>query len=214
MNLNLNLILLQMNLTTVSTSIVMVFSILFTIIHAPLIVAKIIERARKRSPTQRMAIQGLHPSNELKILLCLRDCEHVATTINLMEISRGLAEPGILVFLTDMVELTDKVAVTLSHNQGNEITISDPEIKKMRENIDNSFKMYMNEQEGEGIQLKRKLALATIHNMHQDICILAEDLLVSFIILPFHKQTERIDGKLNNGHSGFRHINRKVKSFF
>lgn len=198
--------LMQMNLTTVSTSIVMVFSILFTIIYAPLIVAKIIERARKRSPTQRMALQLLHPSNELRILLCIRDYEHVASTINLMEISRGLVEPGILVFLTDMVELTDKVAASLSHDDG--ITISDPEVKKMRENIDSSLLTFMND--GEGIQLKRKLALATINNMHQDVCILAEDLLVSLIILPFHKQRERVDGKLNNGHSGFRHINRKV----
>ncbi|XP_071933604.1 cation/H(+) antiporter 28-like [Coffea arabica] len=199
----------SINLTSISTSIAMVFSALLTVVYAPLIVAKIIERARKRSPTQRMALQWLQPTNELRILLCLRGSQNVMSAINFMEISRGPADPGIVVYTTDMVELTEKVAATLTHGQGADaITVTDPEVREMREQITNAVDAYLSEDK-DGISHRRMLALSTINNMHQDVCILAEDLHVSLIVLPFHKHLEA-DGRLNAGHSGFRHVNRKV----
>ncbi|KAL3529894.1 hypothetical protein ACH5RR_009216 [Cinchona calisaya] len=199
----------NMNLTSISTSIAMVFPILLTVIYAPLIVAKIIERAKKRSTAQRMALQWLPPTDELRILLCLRGNQTVTSAINFMEISRGPADPGILVYLTDMVELTDKIAATLTHGEGvDAMTITDPEVLEMREQITTAVDAYLSEDK-EGISHRRMLALSTINSMHQDVCILAEDLRVSFIILPFHKHQET-DGRLNTGHSGFRHVNRKV----
>ncbi|KAL6533994.1 hypothetical protein OROHE_013827 [Orobanche hederae] len=199
----------EMGLTRASTSIVMVFATFLTIIYTPLVVANIIKRARKRSPTQRMALQLLGPSNELRILLCLHGPQNVSSAQNLMGISRGPADPGILVYLTDMIELTDRIAATLAHTQGvDTVTVTDPTVVEMREIITSGVNSYLND-DGDGITVKRMLALSTLNSMHQDICILAEDLMVSLIILPFHKQQEA-GGRLNLGHSGFRHVNRKV----
>ncbi|CAI9103039.1 OLC1v1001456C1 [Oldenlandia corymbosa var. corymbosa] len=199
----------QMTITTFSTSIAMVFTTLLTVIYTPLIVAKIIERARKRSPTKQMALQWLHPTNEFRILLCLRGSQNVTSAINFMEISRGPPDPGVMVYLTDMVELTDKVAATLKQGEGADaLIVTDPEIVEMRDQITQTVDAYLSDLK-DGIQQKRMLALSTINSMHQDLCILAEDLMVSLVVLPFHKQQEA-DGKLNGGHSGFRHVNRKV----
>ncbi|KAL3516476.1 hypothetical protein ACH5RR_023378 [Cinchona calisaya] len=199
----------DINITSISTSIAMVFSTLLTVIYAPLIVAKIIERARKCSPTQRMALQWLHPSNELRILLCLRGSQNVMSAINFMEISRGSADPGLMVYITDMIELTEKIAASLTHSQGVDVVaVTDPDVLEMREHITNAIHAYLSEDK-DGINQQRMLALSTINNMHQDVCILAEDLHVSLIVLPFHKHQE-VDGRLSAGHSGFRHVNRKV----
>lgn len=201
---------MQINITSMSTSITMVISTLLTVVYAPLIVAKIIERARKQSPTQRMALQWLHPTNELRILLCLRGSQNVMSAINFMEICRGPVDPGIMVYITDMVELTEQIAATLTHGQGLDgVAVTDPDVVEMREQITNTIDAYLSENK-DGISHQRMLALSTINNMHQDVCILAEDLQVSLIVLPFHKQQEA-DGRLNAGHSGFRHVNRKVE---
>ncbi|XP_059645605.1 cation/H(+) antiporter 28 [Cornus florida] len=197
------------NITTTSTSTTMVFASILTIIYTPLVVANIIERARKRSPTQRMALQWLNPSSELRIMLCLHGPQNVPCAINFMEISRGPVEPGIMVYLTDMIELTDKVAATLSHGDATEsVSVTDKTVIARREQITNAVKTHL-EEDGKGISIQRMLSLATINNMYQDICIRAEDLLASLIILPFHKD-QQTDGRFNAGHSGFRHVNRKV----
>ncbi|XP_009787610.1 cation/H(+) antiporter 28 [Nicotiana sylvestris] len=207
----------RMNIISMSTSIVLVFVTFLTIIYTPVVVAKIIERARKRSPTQKMALQWLNSTNELRILVCIRSSQNVFSAINFMEISRGPANPGIMVYLTDMIELTDKIAATLTQGRGVEVgagvgvdavTVTDPAVVEMREKITKDVHAYLNE-DCEGINLQRMMALSTINNMHQDISILAEDLLVHLVILPFHKNQEE-DGRLHVGHSGFRHINRKV----
>ncbi|KAK4388763.1 Cation/H(+) antiporter 28 [Sesamum angolense] len=197
------------SLTSISTSVSMVFATFLTIIYTPLVVANIIQRARKRSPTQRMALQWLNPSNELRVLLCVHGPQNISCATNFMAISRGPVEPGILVYLTDMVELTDVVAATLRHNDGvDTVSVTDPTVMQMREQVTNGVNAYLS-QDGDGIILKRMLALSTLSSMHQDVCILAEDLMVSLIILPFHKQQEE-GGRLNLGHSGFRHVNRKI----
>lgn len=202
---------MQINLTSISTSITMVFATFLTIIYAPLVVANIIQRARKRSPTQRMALQWLSPSTELRILLCLHGTQHISSAVNFIGISRGPSDPGIMVFVTDMVELTDKIAASLAHTQGvDTVTVTDPTVVEMREQITNGINGYLND-DGDGITLRRMLALSTLNSMHQDVCILAEDLMVSLIILPFHKQQVE-GGRLNMGHPGFRHVNRKVNT--
>lgn len=187
----------------------MVIAIFFTVVHAPSVVAQIIKRARRRAPTHRMSLQLLDPLSELRILLCLHGPQNVRTTINFIEICRGTADPGIMVYITDMIELTDQIAATLVKEEGkNTMTVTDKAVTDMRDQITAVVQAYVEENEN-GITLKRLLALSNFNGMPQDICILAEDSMVALIILPFHK-TQRADGTLDAGHSGFRYVNRKV----
>ncbi|KVI00705.1 Cation/H+ exchanger [Cynara cardunculus var. scolymus] len=140
--------------------------------------SSIIERARKQSPTQQMALQWLSPSNELRIVLCVHGPESIQSAINFMEISQGLPESRMTVYVNDMIELTENIASTLAQGEGvDAMTITDPGIIEMRENITNTIQGYVNEQ-CEGIEVRRMLTLCPLTSMHHDICTLAEDLLV------------------------------------
>lgn len=194
---------------TTSTSLVMVIVIFFTVVHAPKVVAHIIKRARKRTPTHRMALQLLDPSSELKILLCIHGPQNTAAAINIMEISRGTANPGVVVYVTDMIELTDEIASTLVQGEGvDTVTVTHTGVTQMRDQVTSAVQSYVDEN-GEGITLRRMLALSTFNSMAQDICILAEELMGALIILPFHK-SQRGDGSLSEGQAAFRYVNRKV----
>ncbi|EEF44620.1 cation/H(+) antiporter 28 [Ricinus communis] len=205
----LAILLSTFGVTSTSVSCMMVIVIFFTVVHTPSIVMEIIQRARKRAPTHRRALQWLDPSTELRILLCIHGQHNVPSTINFMEISRGTSDPGILVYATDMVELTEQIAATLVQSNGvDTVTVTDKQVTDMRDQITQSIQAYVDEN-GDGITLRRMLALSTFNSMAQDICILAEDLMISLIILPFHK-SQRSDGTLDGGHPGFRYVNRKI----
>ncbi|KAF2293560.1 hypothetical protein GH714_002820 [Hevea brasiliensis] len=196
-------------ITSTSTSIMMVIVIFFTVVQTPSIVTRIIQRARKRAPTHRRALQWLDPMDELRILFCVHGTHNVPSTINFMEISRGTADPGILVCVTDMVELTDQIAATMVQGDGTEtVTVTDKQVTDMRDQVTQTIQAYV-DGSGGGIILRRMLALSTFNSMTQDICILAENLMASLIILPFHKN-QNADGTLDGGNPGFRYVNRKV----
>ncbi|XP_061352992.1 cation/H(+) antiporter 28-like [Gastrolobium bilobum] len=196
-------------ISSISTSIGMVITVFISLMPAPIVVAHIIKRARKRVPTHRMALQLLDPLSELRVLLCVHGPENVPASINFMEISRGTADPGILVYVAEMIELTDQLAASVEKGEEVHTTIvKDQEVMEMRDQITSSFQAYVDE-DGDGITLKRTLAVSTINNMAQDISVLAEDLMITLIILPFH-MNQRQDGKLDSGNQGFRYVNRKV----
>ncbi|CAL0326189.1 unnamed protein product [Lupinus luteus] len=192
-----------------STGIGMIIAIFFTVVHGPAVVTNIIKRARKRAPSHHMTLQLLDPTSELRILLCLHGPQNVPSSINFMEISRGSSDPGILVYVADMIELTDDISATLDKDEGVlKTTVKDKEVMDMRDQVTNSFQTYIAEN-SDGITLKRTMALSTINNMPQDICVLAEDLMIALIILPFHR-SQRPEGTLEGGNQGFRYVNRKV----
>lgn len=189
----------------------MIIAIFLTVLYTPLVVICIIKRARKRAPTHRLALQSLDPSSELRILLCVHGPHNVPASINFVEISKGATDPGILVYVTDMIELTDDISATLERDEGvHTATVKDKGVMDMREKVTNSFQNYVLDN-GERITLKRTMALSTINDMPQDICVLAEDLMIALIILPFHR-IQRHDGTLDGGNQGFRYVNRKVMS--
>lgn len=199
----------QRDIISPSSSIVMVLVCFLTFIYAPWVVKNIIKRARKQSPTQRMALQWLNPSNELKIILCLHGPENVQSAINFMEITQGPTEPRMMVYVNDMIELTDTTTSTVARGEGMDaMSITDEGILEMRENITNTIQAYVSDQ-SEGIDVRRLLTLCPLATMHQEICTVAEDLMVSLIILPFHKN-QQPDGKFNTNHLAFRSVNRKV----
>ncbi|KAL5066465.1 hypothetical protein RYX36_028202 [Vicia faba] len=192
-----------------TSGIALVIAIFFTVVHTPAIVAHIIKRAKRKLPMHRMSLQLLDPSSELRILLCLHGPENISASINFMEISRGKSDPGILVYVTEMIELTDQIAVTVERGEGVETTnVKDKDIVQMRDQITSSFQAYIDD-DGDGVTLKRTMAVSTINNMAQDICTLAEDLMIALIILPFHR-SQTTDGKLDGGNQGFRYVNRKL----
>ncbi|KAL9367774.1 hypothetical protein Peur_038973 [Populus x canadensis] len=153
-----------LGITTISTCISIIIVIFLSVVHTPTVVSKIIKRARKLAPTQRMALQWLDPSNQ--------------------------------------------IASTLVQEGRDTVTATDKDVTQMRDQITTAVQAYV-EENGDGITLKRMLALSKFNGMAKDICNLAEDLMISLVILPFHKN-QYANGTLDGGNPGFRHVNRKV----
>ncbi|KAJ4971518.1 hypothetical protein NE237_004617 [Protea cynaroides] len=186
--------------------VVMVLVTIFSILYIPLVVTFLVKWGRIRDQNL-MGLQRLDPSNELRMLLCFHGTQNVPTAISILEVSRGLS--SVTVYATDMVELTDRVAATLAPGEGlDAVTVCDEIVVSMREQITNAINTHIT-QSSEGITLHRALVVSPFGNMHEEICNLAEDFQASIIILPFHKN-QRVNGKMDDGHIGYRQLNRKV----
>ncbi|CAN6878157.1 unnamed protein product [Brassica oleracea] len=198
-----------------TTGAMMIFVIVLTVVYSPFVVMDIIKRARKRVPVHIMALQWLDPTTELRVLMGLHGPHNIGSTLNLMEICHGGREPGSIFYATDMVELTDEIAATLKkdgrsgQNNDDSVTVTDRTVTEMRESITAAVNGYGELRSGQGVTVRRMLALSTFMTMAHDICGLADELMVSIIILPFHKRRSP-DGTLDTGHAGFRHVNRKI----
>ncbi|KAJ0245600.1 Cation/H(+) antiporter 28 [Hirschfeldia incana] len=197
-----------------TTGAMMIFVIVLTVVYSPFVVMDIIKRARKRVPVHIMALQWLDPTTELRVLIGLHGPHNIGSTLNLMEICHGGREPGSIFYATDMVELTDEIAATLKKGgggvQSNEsVTITDRSVTEMRESITAAVNGYGELRSEQGVTVRRMLALSTFMTMAHDVCSLADELMVSIIILPFHKRRNP-DGTLDSGHDGFRYVNRKI----
>ncbi|CAB41328.1 putative protein [Arabidopsis thaliana] len=197
-----------------TTGALIIFIIVFTVVYSPFVVMDIIKRARKRVPVHIMALQWLDPTTELRILIGLHGPHNIGSTLNVMEICHGGREPGSIFYATDMVELTDEIAATLKKGGGagqsnDSVTVTDRSVTEMRESITAAVNGYGELRNGQGVTVRRMLALSTFVTMAHDVCGLADELMVSIIILPFHKRLNP-DGTLDAGHAGFRHVNRKI----
>ncbi|OVA19393.1 Cation/H+ exchanger [Macleaya cordata] len=197
--------------------IVLIFFAILSIVPVPWLVKSVVERAQKQSSTyKRMAIQWVDPNSELRMLLCIHGPQNVPSMINIMEVSRGNTDPRIGVYVTDMIEINDcNSTMFIPDHQDHHcspdvdgVKMADESVVDMREHITNAILSYV-EKSGEGINVHRLLAISTFANMHQDLYNLAEAVQASLLILPYHRN-QKNDGKMDNVHHGFRHVNRKV----
>uniref|UniRef100_A0A7N0T6B6 Cation/H+ exchanger domain-containing protein n=1 Tax=Kalanchoe fedtschenkoi TaxID=63787 RepID=A0A7N0T6B6_KALFE len=190
----------------VSTGLMLILSVAVTLFYSPFIVKSIIHRAKKRTPVQKItALQSLDPLSELKLMICVHRQQNVPAAMNFIQISRGSVQLGIGVFMTDMVETAEEVIVTKMVAGGEALLrVKDGQV---REEIASEIDVWSLEEPG--IQIMRKMVVSSINSMHVDICALAEELKVSIIVLPFHK-AHKNDGVLDEGHSGFHVVNKKV----
>ncbi|KAL9244097.1 hypothetical protein vseg_017906 [Gypsophila vaccaria] len=208
LHIYLTIIAMKNKIITYSTCIALILAMLLKIIYIPVVAQYIIQRARRRSPNQPLALQWHDPTKELRILIGLHGLHNVPSTINLIEISKGTCDPGIVVYATDMIELTDQIAATLSSEGMDEMSVTDKEVLQMRHDITSALHDYTKDHE-ECVTLCRAMALSTFNNMHQEICNLVEDSMISLLVLPFHN-TFQSGLKQIDSFTGFRYVNKKV----
>ncbi|KAK9706976.1 hypothetical protein RND81_07G164700 [Saponaria officinalis] len=204
LHIYLTILAMKNNIITYSTCIGMILAMLLKIVYIPMVGQYIIRRARRRVPTTPLALQWHDPTKELRILIGLHGPENVPCAINLMEITKGTCNPGIVVYATDFIELTDQIAATLAPGGADVVNVTDQDVLQMRQDITNNLQEYIKEN-ADCVTLCRAMTLSTFNNMHQEICGLAEDSMISLLVLPFHNNLKLVDG-----HTGFRHVNKKV----
>ncbi|XP_010273236.2 PREDICTED: cation/H(+) antiporter 15-like [Nelumbo nucifera] len=190
-----------------SFSVMVIAAIVMTSLITP-IVTTIYKPTRRFLPYKRRTIQMSKPESELRILSCIHSPRNVPTIISLIDAAHPSKKSPICVYALHLVELTGRAsAMLIVHNTRK---FGHPALNRTQaqsDHIVNAFENYR--QHTSGIAIQPLTAISPYSTMHEDICNLAEDKRVTFIILPFHKQ-QTVDGGMEATNPAFRSVNQNV----
>ncbi|KAF9599256.1 hypothetical protein IFM89_036554 [Coptis chinensis] len=182
-----------------------VLSVLFlTAIISPLM--RILYDPSKRFvSSKKNTIQHAKRNAELRILVCVHKQENVPSIINILEISHPSVETPIGVVVLQLVKLVGRSApMLMSHQPQHNFMIG----SSRTQNVVNAFRQF--EMQNQGLtSVEPYTAIAHLATMHDDICNLAIDKKVNFVITPFHKEWA-IDGKIGSENRSIRTMNRNI----
>uniref|UniRef100_A0A803PJ13 Cation/H(+) antiporter 15 n=1 Tax=Cannabis sativa TaxID=3483 RepID=A0A803PJ13_CANSA len=190
-----------------SFAIMVIVAVIMTAIITP-VVTSIYKPARKFVPYKRRTIQRSKPDAELRVLVCIHTPRNVPTIINLLEASHPTKKSPICVYVLHLVELTGRAsAMLIVHNTRKSGRPALNRTQAQSDHIINAFENY--EQHAGCVTVQPLTAISPYSTMHEDICNLAEDKRVAFIIIPFHKQ-QTVDGGMEATNPAFRMVNQNV----
>ena len=188
-------------------AIMVVVALVMTSIISP-IVTHIYKPARRFIPYKRRTIQRSKPDGELRMLACIHTPRNVPTIINLLEASHSTKKSPICIYVLHLVELTGRAsAMLIVHNTRKSGRPALNRTQAQSDHIINAFENY--EQHATCVTVQPLTAISPYSTMHEDICSLAEDKRVAFIIIPFHKQ-QTVDGGMEATNPAFRAVNQNV----
>lgn len=190
-----------------SFAIMVIVAVIMTGIITP-IVTTIYKPARKFIPYKRRTIQRSKQDAELRALVCIHTPRNVPTIINLLEASHATKKSPIYVYVLHLVELTGRAsAMLIVHNTRKS---GRPALNRTQAQSDHIISAFENYEQHTGcVSVQPLTAISPYSTMHEDICNLAEDKRVAFIIIPFHKQ-QTVDGGMEATNPAFRMVNQNV----
>ncbi|KAL1221187.1 Cation/H(+) antiporter 21 [Cardamine amara subsp. amara] len=156
-------------------------------------------------------IQNHKGESELSVLSCVHDLPNVSGITNLLQVSNPTKQSPLNVYALHLVELTDRTAASLlimNDESKPKASFSD-RVRAESEVIAETFSAL--EVNNEEMLVQTITAVSPYETMHEDICLMAEDKQVSFILLPYHKNLTS-DGRLGEGNAAHGEINQNVLS--
>lgn len=192
-------------------AIMVLMAIFTTCITTPIVMA-IYKPARNVVPyIRRQLYQDASPKEQLRILSCVNGIRNVPAMINLTETVRGQTKYKIRLYILHLMELSERssaiVMVQRARRDGRPFW--DESGAGRTDRIVVGFEAF---EQLSKVTVRPMTAISEFDNMHEDICMTAEDKRAAIIILPFHKQV-RLDGGFETGNSGFRTVNKKVLQY-
>ncbi|KAK4486377.1 hypothetical protein RD792_009050 [Penstemon davidsonii] len=190
-----------------SFAIMVIVAVVMTSIISPIVIS-IYKPARKFAPYKRRTIQRTKPDGEFRVLVCVHTPRNVPTIINLLEGSHPTKKSPICTYVLHLVELTGRAsAMLIVHNTRKSGRPALNRTQAQSDHIINAFENF--EQHASFVSVNPLTAISPYSTMHEDICNVAEDKRVAFIIIPFHKQ-QTVDGGMEATNPAFRTINQNV----
>lgn len=188
-------------------AIMVIVAIVMTGIITP-IVTTIYKPARRSIPYKRRTIQRSKPDAELRLLVCIHTPRNVPTMINLLEATNPTKRSPLCVYVLHLVELSGRAsAMLIVHNTRKSGRPALNRTQAQSDHIINAFENY--EHHAGCVSVQPLTAISPYSTMHEDICNLAEDKRVAFLIIPFHKQ-QTVDGGMEAMNPAFRTMNQNV----
>ncbi|BBN70358.1 cation/hydrogen exchanger 15 [Prunus dulcis] len=188
-------------------AIMVIVAVVMTGIITP-IVTTVYKPARRFIPYKRRSIQRSKPDAELRVLVCIHTPRNVPTMINLLEASHPTKRSPLCIYVLHLVELSGRAsAMLIVHNTRKSGRPALNRTQAQSDHIINAFENY--EQHAGCVSVQPLTAISPYSTMHEDICNLAEDKRVAFLIIPFHKQ-QTVDGGMEAMNPAFRTMNQNV----
>lgn len=157
---------------------------------------------------KRRTIQMSKRDCEFRVLVCIHTPRNVPTMINLLEATNPTKKSPICVYVLHLVELSGRTsALLIVHSSGKPDHPALNRTQAQSDHIINAFENY--EQHADHITVQPLTAVSPYSTMHEDICNLAQEKRVAFIIIPFHKQ-QTVDGAMEATNMVFRSVNQNV----
>ncbi|CAL5432670.1 unnamed protein product [Camellia sinensis] len=184
-----------------------IVAVVMTAIITP-IVTSIYQPARRFVPYKRRSIRRSKPDAELRVLVCIHTPRNVPTIINLLEASHPTEKSQPCIYVLHLVDLTGRTSsMLIVHNTRKS---GRPALKRTQAQSDHIINAFENFEQHVGcVSVQPLTAISPYSTMHEDICGVAEDKRVAFVIIPFHKQ-QTLDGEMEATNPAFRTINQNV----
>ncbi|CAH2059869.1 unnamed protein product [Thlaspi arvense] len=156
-------------------------------------------------------VQRLKGEVEFRVLTGVHFLANVPGITNLLKVSHPTKQSPLTVFAVHLVELTGRTTASLlimndeakpKANFSDRVRAESEQIAEMIQGVEAS---------NEAMKIQTITAVSPYTTMHEDICSLAEDKQVSFILLPYHKN-QTSDGRLGEGNDALAEINQNVLS--
>ncbi|WOG92375.1 hypothetical protein DCAR_0311640 [Daucus carota subsp. sativus] len=187
---------------------IMLFATLFTIgITLPL-VSIIYKPSRKLVTYRGRAIDKAKSETELRLLVAVQSSRNVPTIINFLDASNTTTGLPLCVYVLHLAELTGRAsAMLIAHGTQEKGMAPLNKAQAQSEQILQEFKKL--EEQSRCISIQPLTAISPYATMHEDICNLAEDKKVAFIMIPFHKQ-QTVDGEMTTTNPEIQKVNQRV----
>lgn len=181
-------------------------AVCLTAIAIPLLVQSIYDRSRRYGGYQKRNILHSPENSEIRILVTAHRPEDAMAVINLLEAYSPSKETPLAIYALHLMELVGRAhPILINHQLGQKATSSSASrslpITKLFDQLELQNSGYVIVQSFTTISLNKF--------MHEDICSLAFEKLVSLIVLPFHRKWNA-QGKVVFDNTAWRNMNRQV----
>ncbi|KOM30576.1 hypothetical protein LR48_Vigan01g013000 [Vigna angularis] len=198
-------------LSSESFATLMLISILMTAIIVPGM-SLIYKPMRGMIPYKRRTIQMSQKESEFRVLVCIHTPRNVPTMINLLDATNPSKRSPICIYLLHLTELSGQASALflVQHH-----TAKDPDqpaynkTEAQSEHIVNAFRNY--EHHAFHVSVQPSTVISPYSTMHEDVCNLAQDKRVAFVIVPFHKH-QAVDGEMEPTNMSHRTVNLNILS--
>ncbi|KAK4345282.1 hypothetical protein RND71_035458 [Anisodus tanguticus] len=144
-------------------------------------------------------------AQQIRVLACIYGTHGIPSVINLLALSNSTPASPITVFALQVVELVGRASSMLEvHNSGKRGSRSLGQEETQTRQIITAFDNY--ELRSDGVMVQVLTARSALSAMDEDICNIAKDKGVAFIILPFHKQRS-LEGEMEDVNPEIRAVN-------
>ncbi|XP_038992557.1 cation/H(+) antiporter 11-like [Hibiscus syriacus] len=158
--------------------------------------------SRKYASYQQRNIMHLKPNSELRILACVHRPEHVSALVDVLNITYPTKESPNVVYALHLIELVGRDSpVFIAHQKHKNLVVNSyHHIVAFNQYEKNNW---------ETVTVNAFTAISPSKLMHEDVCTLALDKEVSFILLPFHRKWS-VDGSIEDDNNVIRNMNCNV----